>query len=126
MDVRPDDVVLDLGCGSGPQDLLLARRAAHVIGIDVSAPEIERANARAAVYARGFRLEFRCTPIERAGFATHQFDKVFSFCVLEHIPNRDDDPQVFGVEPRDFGARREIEDAERRCPWCERTAAVHK
>jgi SAM-dependent methyltransferase len=90
VDLRPDDVVLDLGCGSGPQDLLLARRAAHVIGIDVSATEIERAKARAAVYARGFRLEFRCTPIERAGFAADQFAKVFSFCVLEHIPNRDE------------------------------------
>jgi SAM-dependent methyltransferase len=97
VDVRPTDVVLDLGCGSGPQDLLLARRAAHVIGIDVSTSEIERAQARAAVYARGRRLEFRCTPIERAGFATHQFDKVFSFCVLEHIPNRD---QVFATIAR--------------------------
>jgi SAM-dependent methyltransferase len=90
VDVHPDDVLLDLGCGSGPQDLLLARRAAHVIGIDVSASEIERAKARAAVYARDCRLEFRCTPIEHAGFAAHQFDKVFSFCVLEHIPNREE------------------------------------
>jgi SAM-dependent methyltransferase len=90
VDVRPTDVVLDLGCGSGPQDLLLARRAARVIGIDVSAREIERAEARAAVYGRGCRVEFRCTPIEHAGFATHQFDKVFSFCVLEHIANREE------------------------------------
>jgi SAM-dependent methyltransferase len=90
VDLRPTDVLLDLGCGSGPQDLLLARRAAHVIGIDVSASEIERAEARAAVYGRGCRVEFRCTPIERAGFATHQFDKVFSFCVLEHIANREE------------------------------------
>lgn len=90
VDVRPGDVVLDVGCGSGPQDLLLARRAAQVIGIDVSASEIDRARARAAVYGRGRRLDYRCTPLERAGFDTHQFDKVFSFCVLEHIPNRDE------------------------------------
>jgi SAM-dependent methyltransferase len=90
VDIRPGDVVLDLGCGSGPQDLLLTRRAGHVIGIDVSASEIVRAKSRAAVYARGYRLEFRCTPIEGAGFATHQFDKVFSFCVLEHVANREE------------------------------------
>jgi SAM-dependent methyltransferase len=90
IEIRPTDVVLDVGCGSGPQDLLLARKAAQVIGIDVSPSEIERARSLAAIYAPGRRLEYRCTPLEHAGFERHQFDKVVSFCVLEHIPNRDE------------------------------------
>jgi len=90
IDIRKTDVVLDLGCGSGPQDLLLARQAAHVVGVDVSTTEIARARARAAAYADANNIEYLCTPLEAAGFRRNQFDKVISFCVLEHIANRDE------------------------------------
>ena len=35
-------------------------------------------------------IEYLCTPLETAGFERHQFDKIVSFCVLEHIANRDE------------------------------------
>jgi 2-polyprenyl-3-methyl-5-hydroxy-6-metoxy-1,4-benzoquinol methylase len=95
--IASSDVILDIGCGSGPQDVLLARKAARVIGIDTSVGEIARAKALAAIYARGRALEFRCTALERAGFPAQHFDKVVSFCVLEHIVNRD---EVLGVVSR--------------------------
>jgi SAM-dependent methyltransferase len=88
--IEPSDIILDIGCGGGPQDLLLARSAARVIGIDVSTSEIARAEGLRAVYAVGRPLEYRCTPLEGAGFAANEFDKVMSFCVLEHIVNRDE------------------------------------
>jgi len=88
--IESSDVVLDIGCGGGPQDLLLARIAGRVVGIDVSPSEIERARGLSAIYAVGRPLEFRCTPLEAAGFARNEFDKVISFCVLEHIVNRDE------------------------------------
>ena len=94
VDVRPTDAILDLGCGAGPQDLLLAAEGARVVGIDISDAQIARARALAATYARGRHLEYRCTPLEHAGFARHEFDKVVSFSVLEHIANRE---QVLGV-----------------------------
>ena len=90
IEFRPTDVVLDLGCGSGPQDLLLARQAARVVGVDVSPAQIERARALAATYAAADNIEYLCTPLETAGFERHQFDKIVSFCVLEHIANRDE------------------------------------
>jgi SAM-dependent methyltransferase len=89
MDIRPTDSILDVGCGSGPQDLVLAGHAGRVVGIDVSASEIQRAKNLAAVYARGRGLEYRCTALEHAGFARGEFDKVVSFSVFEHIANRD-------------------------------------
>lgn len=90
LDIRKTDVVLDIGCGAGPQDLLLAKKAARVIGIDVSQAEIARAQGLAATYPHAGSIEYRCTPLETAGFGPAQFDKIFSFCVLEHIVNRDD------------------------------------
>jgi 2-polyprenyl-3-methyl-5-hydroxy-6-metoxy-1,4-benzoquinol methylase len=89
LDIRPTDAILDVGCGGGPQDLLLARQAGRVVGIDVSASEIERARGLAEVYARGRELEYRCTSIESGGFRSGEFDKVVSFSVFEHIANRD-------------------------------------
>jgi SAM-dependent methyltransferase len=89
MNVAPTDAILDLGSGSGPQDLLLAQVARRVVGIDVSESDVKRARNLAAVYARGRNLEYRCTPIETAGFGPGEFDKVVSFSVFEHIPNRD-------------------------------------
>src|SRR3954462_11808174 len=44
------DRVLDIGCGTGQVTLLAARRASrgHVVGVDISAPMLERARADAA------------------------------------------------------------------------------
>ncbi|RKT86829.1 Methyltransferase domain-containing protein [Saccharopolyspora antimicrobica] len=40
--------VLDIGCGAGRTTRIAARRAAHVLGVDLSAPMLERARAAAA------------------------------------------------------------------------------
>lgn len=89
-DIRSTDVVLDIGCGAGVQDLLLARRAARVVGIDVSPDQIARARARVASYRGADNIDFRCTPLEAAGFGPREFDRIFSFSVFEHIFNRDE------------------------------------
>jgi SAM-dependent methyltransferase len=90
VDLKATDVVLDLGCGSAPQDFLLARRAGRVVGIDPSPAQIARGERLAPTWAPHRNLELRCTTIEGAGFAPGQFDKVFSFSVFEHIANRDE------------------------------------
>lgn len=48
--VRPGETVLDIGCGSGrsTREVARAARPGRVIGVDISAPEIERARRRAA------------------------------------------------------------------------------
>jgi 2-polyprenyl-3-methyl-5-hydroxy-6-metoxy-1,4-benzoquinol methylase len=87
--IAPTDVILDLGCGGAPQDFILAKHAGRIVGIDPEPAQIEKAGRLARTWAPGRDLELRCTTIEDAGFARHQFDKVLSFSVLEHITNRD-------------------------------------
>lgn len=87
--LRPDSVVLDLGCGQGLQTQLLARLCANVVGVDVSPSAIETAKRRTRFSPVRSRLQYYCSPLETAGLAASHFDHVFSFCVLEHIPNLD-------------------------------------
>ncbi|WP_055695578.1 class I SAM-dependent methyltransferase [Streptomyces prasinopilosus] len=46
--LRETDRVLDIGCGNGHLTRLAARTAAHALGVDLSAPMLERARASAA------------------------------------------------------------------------------
>lgn len=46
-DPRPDDVVLDLGCGTGAVALALAESAGHVVGRDISEGMLEEARRNA-------------------------------------------------------------------------------
>ncbi|MFF8525944.1 class I SAM-dependent methyltransferase [Streptomyces werraensis] len=45
--LRATDTVLDIGCGNGSVTRLAARRAQHAVGIDLSAPMLERARVTA-------------------------------------------------------------------------------
>jgi SAM-dependent methyltransferase len=81
------DVILDIGCGDGALALILGKGAARVVGLDINASAIDRANGTATVTANSIKAEFFCTKLEEAGFADGSFDKIFSFSVIEHIPN---------------------------------------
>ena len=82
-----NEIILDVGCGNGLQTVLLGKRCKKIIGIDVS--------EEAITYARRFSLmwmgkrnncEFRRAKIDD-GFADEYFDKIFSICVIQLIPN---------------------------------------
>jgi ubiquinone/menaquinone biosynthesis C-methylase UbiE len=62
---RPDGLALDLGCGTGKQTILLARRAGRVIGIDISERMIESARKRCEASPN---VSFVCGDITRLPF----------------------------------------------------------
>lgn len=47
VDLRPDDVVLDMGCAEGLISLEVAKRVSHVDGVEISSHLLERAQSRA-------------------------------------------------------------------------------
>jgi SAM-dependent methyltransferase len=79
--------VLEIGCGIGRMTVPLARRFAFVTGIDVSGEMVRRAseslrpfpNARASVGSG----------VDLSEFADGSFDFVFSYLVLQHVPEPD-------------------------------------
>jgi ubiquinone/menaquinone biosynthesis C-methylase UbiE len=83
--------VLDIGCGVGGIDLLLveAHGAGRVVGIDVEAANIERAQAEAERRGLAGHTEFVTVAPGPLPFAAERFDVVFSKDAIIHIPDKD-------------------------------------
>lgn len=93
-EVRPGDVVLDLGSGAGIDLILAARKvgpSGRVIGVDMTDEMIER--ARQNVAASGFsNIEVRKGYIEDLPVEDNSVDWVISNCVINLSPEK---PRVF-------------------------------
>jgi len=89
--------VLEIGCGIGRMTRPLAQRFREVVGLDVSEEMVRRArealdrfpNARAEVV----------NGIDLAGLSDASFDFVFSYLVLQHVP----DPGIVRGYLREIG-----------------------
>jgi SAM-dependent methyltransferase len=73
--------VLDAGCGTGENALMLAERGLEVLGIDISATAIERAQAKAA--ERGLAVEFMVGDVLKLADIGRRFVTVVD-CALFH------------------------------------------
>jgi 2-polyprenyl-3-methyl-5-hydroxy-6-metoxy-1,4-benzoquinol methylase len=89
LDPRPRERILDVGCGDGFYDHAIAGSGAHVLGIDINEQRLAVAHKRNA----HDRAEFRFMDAEEMDLAADSFDKVVSFCFVEHFPR---DQQVLG------------------------------
>lgn len=84
--ISKDDVVVDVGCGSGGPLQFLSTRGATVIAVDVSAEVIEI--AKSAVESRGGVVEFRVAHGQELPVPDDFATRVVCMEVLEHV----DDP----------------------------------
>ncbi len=82
--------VLDIGCGSGGITMYLAQthHAAHVTGIDVEAPVLDKAHSRARSKNLMKRVSFQLVEPGPLPFADARFDVVFSKDAIIHIPDK--------------------------------------
>ena len=80
--------VLECGCGTGAQTVILARNnpGAHIISIDVSLDSLNQ--AAASMRKEGFmNVEFRQADVYALPFEEESFDHVFVCFLLEHLRN---------------------------------------
>lgn len=73
----PADRVLDVGCGCGVTTLMVAERAEHALGLDISHPLVEIANRRAAEAGIG-NADFVVADAQTHDFADGEFTLVVS------------------------------------------------
>ena len=82
--------MLECGCGTGAQTVILAARnpGARIVAVDISAASLVEARARIA--AAGHRnVEFRVANLFDLPFADEHFDHVFVCFLLEHVAQPD-------------------------------------
>lgn len=87
--VEPGMTVLDAGCGDGVLSIMMAKKGAHVTGIDMSEPNIERARSAAQEEGVSGATTFAVGDSENLPFPDASFDLVVSSHVLEHLPDFD-------------------------------------
>jgi SAM-dependent methyltransferase len=84
----PGSRVLECGCGTGAQTVLLARNSpgARITSIDVSQDSLNK--AAAAIEKEGIaNVTFQTADVFDMPFEEEAFDHVFVCFVLEHLPN---------------------------------------
>lgn len=77
--------VLELGCGMGVVSVVLGRRGAAVLGIDVSPGMIDIARRNAALHGLEGLVEHRVMSAEAMELPDASFDLVFGFVYLHHL-----------------------------------------
>lgn len=84
--LRPNDVVLDLGCGNGHHLIALAPEIARGIGVDLSPGMIELARTRLGRSPWGARLKFEVDDTESLrSVAAQSIDLALCIGAFEHM-----------------------------------------
>jgi ubiquinone/menaquinone biosynthesis C-methylase UbiE len=80
LDIRPNDRVLEIGCGHGVAATLVCERLeeGHLTAVDRSAKMIEAATRRNAEYVEAGRAEFLVADLEDLDLGDRHFDKIFA------------------------------------------------
>jgi SAM-dependent methyltransferase len=74
---------LDIGCGTGAFTHLLAERADHVLGLDLSPQMIRLARERSQRYSN---IDFQVTDVTTWTFPQAHFDCIASIATFHHLP----------------------------------------
>ena len=93
-DLKPGEVVVDLGSGAGFDCFLAARQvgpAGHVIGVDMTHEMLKKARENAVKIGAG-NVEFRLGELEYLPVADNTADVLLSNCVINLVPDKE---QVF-------------------------------
>ena len=88
--------VLDLGCGSGENSLLLVRRGAEVIGVDISESLLALAAERLAVNGSAdAQVRFVPASVHRLPIPDESVDVILGIAILHHLDLDSTSREVF-------------------------------
>ena len=78
LDVKPDDVILDVGCGGGAALARLSRRTAHghLVGVDYSSVSVQQSLAHNRTDVENGKMEILEGSVEKLPFPDETFDKI--------------------------------------------------
>jgi SAM-dependent methyltransferase len=77
--------VLDYGCGTGENAVLLAACGARVTAFDLSPRSVAKGRQRAELHGLADRIRFDVREAGATGYPPASFDFVFGFAILHHL-----------------------------------------
>lgn len=89
--------VLDYGCGSGDNSVLIASHGGKVIGIDISPDLVEIAEKRLELHGYKEKVAFRVGSAHELPLADASIDVVFGMAILHHLDLNLASKEVFRV-----------------------------
>jgi SAM-dependent methyltransferase len=89
--------IIDYGCGSGANSVLLAQRGAHVSGIDISPDLVTLAKRRMKINGRANGASFLVCSGYDLPFADASIDVVFGIAILHHLDLAKASPEIARV-----------------------------
>ena len=84
--ISADQLLLDVGCGSGRASIPFARNGVKVIGLDISEQMVLRAKHKSEKLGLKDRTNYVVGDSENLPFRQNSFDAVLAFGVLHHVP----------------------------------------
>ena len=80
LNIRPNERVLEIGCGHGVAATLVCERLeeGHLTAVDRSAKMIQAATRRNAAYVKAGRVDFLVASLEDLDLGDRRFDKIFA------------------------------------------------
>ena len=80
MNIRPNDRVLEIGCGHGVAASMVCEllEGGHLTAVDRSKKMIEAASRRNAEHIQAGRAELICADFEKLDLGSRRFDKIFA------------------------------------------------
>jgi SAM-dependent methyltransferase len=89
LNLTTDQVLVDLACGAGGPGLWVAKElGARLVGRDLSAVAVERANERVSEVGMAGRAEFGQGSFEQTGLPAESADAVMTIDALQYAPNK--------------------------------------
>lgn len=89
LELKPDELLVDLACGAGGPGLWAARHSgAHLVGRDLSTVAIERASERVAALGMKGRASFAPGSFEATGLPSASADAVMTVDALQYAPDK--------------------------------------
>lgn len=85
--IDKSDKILDLGCGNGFITSIISKKCREIHGVDTDCAAIHNAEKTTSQLRRYRNCYFHLSKLEDKNFEEGSFDKILSFCVVEHIDN---------------------------------------
>ncbi len=81
---HPDDRVINLGCGEGPQAIVYAGQYREMVGIDINEDRLKRSKEAMEIYGVESYTTI-CANVEQTPLRAGSFDKAIAIDIIEHV-----------------------------------------